>query len=136
MSYGVSAALQEAVYQHLSADPGLISAVGTAIYDTLPSGTLPPTYISLGPETARDKSDKTGFGAEHEFTVSVVTDTAGFHAAKSIAATISDALQDVSLVLVRGRLVAMNFLRATAKRESTGSVRRIDLRFRARVEDN
>lgn len=135
MSYGVSAALQGAVFQHLSADPDLAALVGTAIYDALPSGTLPSLYVSLGPETVRDMSDKTGSGAEHEFIVSVVTDAAGFQAAKSVAAAINDALVDADLMLTRGRLVALNFYRATAKREGTGLVRRIDLKFRARVED-
>ena len=74
MSYGVSAALQAAVYQALLGDATLAGLVGSAIYDALPSGTLPPLYVSLGPEVARDKSDKSGHGAEHEFTISVVTE--------------------------------------------------------------
>ena len=38
MSYGVSAALQTAVYQALSADVALSAVVGSHIYDALPSG--------------------------------------------------------------------------------------------------
>ena len=64
MSYGVSSALQAAVYQALVGDPALSGLVGTAIFDALPTGTLPSLYISLGPEIARDKSDKTGHGAD------------------------------------------------------------------------
>ncbi len=135
MSYGVSAALQEAVYQKLTADAGLAALVGTAIYDALPGGTLPPTYVALGPEDVRAGSDRTGAGAWHRFTVSVVTDGAGFHAAKEVAAAISDALVDADLTLARGRLVALHFWRARARREGTGALRRIDLTFRARVDD-
>ena len=136
MSYGVSAALQAAVYQHLTADAALAGLVGSAIYDALPSGTLPTTYVTLGPESVREKSDKTGQGALHSFTVSVVTDSAGFQAAKDVAAAISDALVDADLALTRGSLVYLTFDRAVAKLEGTGTQRRIDLRFRARVEDN
>lgn len=136
MSYGVSSSLQAAVYQHLVADLALNALVGTAIFDALPAGTLPTTYVTLGPETVRERSDKSGQGAIHTITVSVVTDTAGFQAAKDVAGAISDALIDADLALARGTLVYLNFDRALAKLEGTGTQRRIDLRFRARVEDN
>ena len=56
--------------------------------------------------------------------------------AKAVAAAISDTLVDADLTLSRGRLVGLWFERATARRSGTaGSARRIDLRFRARVED-
>ena len=86
MSYGASPALQAAVYQALIGDAGLAALVGTAIYDAIPSGSLPATYVAIGPEAAYDKSDKSGGSAEHVFTVSVVTDSAGFQAAKDVAA--------------------------------------------------
>lgn len=136
MSYGVSSALQAAVYQHLAADGALAALVGTAIYDALPGGSLPSTYVTLGPETVRERSDKTGNGAEHTLTVSVVTDTAGFQAAKDVAAAVSDALVDADLALARGSLIYLNFDRAVARLEGTGTQRRIDLRFRARVQDD
>ena len=136
MSYGVSSALQAAVYQHLAADGALAALVGTAIYDALPGGSLPSTYVTLGPETVRERSDKTGNGAEHTLTVSVVTDTAGFQAAKDVAAAVSDALVDTDLSLARGSLIYLNFDRAVARLEGTGTQRRIDLRFRARVQDD
>lgn len=135
MSYGMAAALQEAVFQRLSGDAVLAVLVGGAVYDVMPSGPLPPLYVSLGPEEVRDASDKTGGGARHDFTVSVVADGSGFHAAKTVAAAISDALLGGELPLARGRLVALNFLRARASREGTGQLRRIDLRFRARIDD-
>jgi len=135
MSYGVAMALQAAVYQRLLAHPALAGLVGTAIYDALPTGILPPIYVAIGPETARDRSDKTGRGAEHEFTVSVVTEASGFATAKAAAAAVSDALVDAPLVLARGRLVALNFYRAVAARIGAGDQRQIDLIFRARVED-
>lgn len=136
MSYGVSSALQAAVYQQLADDAALGGLVGSAIYDAVPTGTLPSTYVTLGPESVRERSDKSGQGAVHTFTVSVVTDTAGFQAAKDVAAAVSDALVDADLSLARGTLIYLNFDRALAKLEGTGTQRRIDLRFRARVQDN
>lgn len=137
MSYGMAAALQTAVYQYLLGDTGVSGLVGAAIYDAIPAGDLPQTYVSLGPEEVRDRSDKSGSGALHRFTVSVVTEVAGFGAAKAVAAAIGDALVDADLTLSRGRLVGLWFERASARRSGkAGRVRRIDLRFRARVEDN
>lgn len=136
MSYAVSSALQSAVYQRLVADTDLALLVGSAIYDTVPAGTVPATYVSLGPEDVRDRSDQTGAGALHFVTISVVTDEAGFQTAKDVAAVVSDALVDAELILARGRLIYLRFDRATARRVGVGETRRIDIRFRARVEDN
>lgn len=136
MSYGVAAALQTAIYQALVADVALDGLVGSDIYDAIPSGGVPSLYVALGPERVRDKSDKTGAGAEHEFTVSVVTDSAGFATAKLAAAAVSDALVDADLTLTRGTLIALNFFRARAVRVGAADERRIDLTFRARVQDD
>lgn len=135
MSYGVSSALQAAVFQQMANDAGVVGLVGTAIYDALPSGTLPSLYIILGAEDARDASDKTGGGAVHEFTVSVVTQAAGFSSAKQVAAAVSDALVDADLALMRGTLVSLTFYKAKAARVGTGDMRQINLIFRARVAD-
>ena len=135
MSYAVAAALQTAVYGRLQADPGLEAMVGDAIFDALPAGPLPELYIALGPEKAEEASDKSGRGAWHEFTVSVVTEVSGFLGAKTAAGAISDALDGADLPLSRGRLVGLWFHRAKASRESDGR-RRIDLTFRARLEDD
>ncbi|MDZ4093312.1 MAG: DUF3168 domain-containing protein [Paracoccaceae bacterium] len=130
MSYGVAAALQAAVYQKLVA-----AAIGVPVFDALPSGAGTGTFVLLGPEDVLDTSDKTGGGAEHRFVVSVISDAAGFQAAKTTAGAISDALVDAGLVLSRGRLVGLGFVRAVARRLDQGASRRIDLTFRARVED-
>ncbi|MCB2110653.1 DUF3168 domain-containing protein [Albidovulum sp.] len=135
MSYGAGAALQAAIYQRLVADSALDALVSGAIYDSIPPGTPPGTYVSIGPEEARDASDQVGRGATHDFTVSVVTDQAGFQNAKTVAATVSDALTGATLILARGRLVGLWFVSARARRVEKADVRRIDLRFRARIED-
>ncbi|MCK0094217.1 DUF3168 domain-containing protein [Yoonia sp. F2084L] len=136
MSYGVAAALQRAVFQRLRADSALDALVGVHIYDALPTGALPPLYVVLGAEDVRDASDKTGAGAWHQFTVTVVTQSAGFATAKAAAAAVSDALIDAPLALDRGSLVSLHFLKAKAARVGSGAVRQINLIFRARVADD
>jgi hypothetical protein len=129
MSYAAAAALQAAIFQVLSAAPVL---AGVAIYDAVPPSP-PGTFVLIGPEEARDQSDKTGAGAEHQLVISVITDNSGFLNAKTIAAGISDTLIGVPLLLSRGALVSLFFQRASARRISEGETRRIDLTFRARV---
>lgn len=136
MSYALSAPLQVAVFGALSAHPDLTNLVNGAIYDAEPVGGLPARYVTLGAERVRDRSDGTGGGAEHEFDVAVVSDADGFHAAKVIAAAVSDALVNADLALSRGRLVLLRFYKAKAARVENGRVRRIDLTFRARVQDD
>ena len=130
MSYGAAAALQSAVYQTLVAFPAL---AGVAIYDAVPPG-VTGTFVLVGPEEARDQSDKSGAGAEHLLVISVITDATGFLSIKTVAAAISDALIGVPLTLSRGQLVSIYFLRASARRIAEGETRRIDLTFRARVQ--
>lgn len=130
MSYGAAAALQTAVYQRLSGTPSL---AGVAIYDAVPPSPA-GTFVLVGPEEVRDASDKTGAGAEHLVAVSVISDGTGFLTTKTIAANISDALVGANLVLARGQLVSLLFLRASARRIDEGEVRRIDMTFRARIE--
>ena len=135
MSYGAAAALQAAVYQALTSDAAIAALVGSDIYDAAPPGTPPGTYISLGGEEVLARNDGTGTGALFRFTVSVITDAAGFAGAKEIGGAISDVLHEAPLSLIRGRLVSLNFERARARRVGTGDQRRIDLRFAARVEN-
>jgi hypothetical protein len=135
MSYGVAEALQAAIYQRLSTDAALIALAGTAIHDAPPPGTAPDLMVLIGPETVRERADITGPGAEHEFTVSVVGGSAGFATVKAAAVAVSDALEGAQLSMFRGRLVGLWFLRAEARRDRRGQGRRVDLVFRARVED-
>ena len=136
MSYMIAPALQAAIYQYLSTDSDLQALLQGALYDAIPPATPPATYALIGAEDAFDRSDKTGHGAEHRLIISVVTNATGFLAAKQIAARICDLLEAPPLTLTRGRLVAMWFDRAEARKIEGDQTRRIDLRFRARVEDD
>lgn len=136
MTYAMADALQVALYGVLSADPALAALVGDAIHDDLPPDGLTGTFVTLGTEDARDRSDKTGAGAEHRVVISVITDKPGFREAKAAAAVISDALTGALPALSRGRVVGIRFVSARARRAEKGAWRRIDMTFRARVEDD
>lgn len=134
MSYGMTAALQTAVYGVLSANPALAALVGAHVYDALPPGPLPPLYVTIGPEKVRDRSDASAGGAEHDFSVTVISGAAGFHLAKQAAAAVSDALLGTPLILSRGRVGRVQFHRAQAARSGAG--RRIEIWFRARLDED
>ncbi len=131
MSYAGAAALQAAVFARLSGWPDL---AGVAVLDAMPAGGGTGTFVLLGPEEARDASDRTGDGAEHRLVVSVISEASGFFSAKTAAVAVSEALDGAELVLSVGRLVGIGFQRAVARRLEDGEVRRIDLTFRARLD--
>jgi len=135
MSYAISQALQTAVFAALSADVTLSGLIGSNIYDAPPSGTLPETYILLGEEVVKPKGDMSVDGAVHEIYVSVFSSAAGFSAGKAVAVSVSDVLTDAALSLGRGQLSSLRFLKARARRGVPPNGRRVDLVFRAYVED-
>ena len=135
MTYALASHLQTAVYTALTDHMPLTDLVGAAIYDAPPAGPRPELYVALGPEQVRDRSDKTGDGAIHDITISVVSDMSGFARAKVVAGVISDLLHGADLTLGRGALVSLQFTRARAIRARSNAARRIDMTFRARVSD-
>lgn len=136
MSYAMSGALQAAVFNALATDAALTALVGTDIYDAVPTGAVPETYVSLGRERVQDASDKLVSGALHRIEISVITTQPGFSGAKAIAAAISDRLQDADLQMSRGRLIFLRFERAEARRIEANTGREIILQFRARVDED
>lgn len=135
MSYGTAQALQAAIYDTLSNDAAVTALVGTAVYDELPPGPVDGAYVSLGAEEARDLSTSDCALAAHSLAISVVSSSEGFVEPKAIAAAVSDALVDATPALSRGRIVSLRFVKARARRVRAGQVRRIDMTFRAIVED-
>ena len=131
MSYAASAALQTAVFAHLSGFPAL---AGVKIVDAMPPAPTAGSFVLIGPEAVRDQSDKTGLGAEHRLEISVISDVSGFTTAKTVAGNVSTALVDADLILTTGTLISLSFVRATARRIEQGVTRRIDMTFRARVQ--
>ncbi|WP_172326793.1 DUF3168 domain-containing protein [Mangrovicoccus sp. HB161399] len=136
MSYGVSKALQGAVYEALSGDETLAGLVGAHVFDAPPEGTVPDLYVSLGAEDAAARTDSSGSVTTHRLAVSVIGTVAGFGQLKAAAGAVSDRLDGAGLVLERGRLLALDFRRARARRIDGNRGRRIDMWFRAIVEDS
>ncbi len=134
MSYAMSAAMQEAVFNALSGDVVLGALIGTAIYDA-PPVPADQTYILLGADVAKDRSSGTHKGATLDFEVNVMSDVHGFETAKLVAAAICDVLIDADLTLSRGSLVNMKFLKSRARRGVSPEQRRIALVFRAILDD-
>lgn len=137
MSYGASAALQAAVWQHLRSDPAVAEIVGDAVFDAMPVNPPAGVHVAFGAEEVRDAGDVTAAGSRHDFVVSVLSgadDGAGFSAVKDAAAAVADALDQGQLALSRGRLAGLWFLRAAARRTGNGAGRQVDLTFRARID--
>lgn len=134
MTYAMSGSLQTAVYARLAGDAAIRATVAGAVYDAVPDA-APDLFVALGPERVTGHSDSGGAGAIHQMRVSVVTRRGGYIAAKAVAALVCDSLVGADLALSRGRLVSMRFLRAEARRDEGEGTRRIDLWFRARLDD-
>ena len=122
MSDLLSDVLQTAVYDRLSGDADLRAIVGVHVYDAMPAGPVPDLYVLIGEESVKDASDQSGAGAVHDLSISV-----------QAAAAIWSALDSASLMPSRGRIVGLWFRASQAKRSSAGQ-RKIDLKFRARLE--
>lgn len=129
-----SVPLQAAVYARLTQDAAVTALVGSAIHDALPPGIPPALYILLGPEEVRPRHDSGGRGAEHDFTVSVITETAGFSSAKTLADAVCTALEGAALDLDEANVVGLWLRQARARRLDQGNLREIAMTFRARID--
>ena len=137
MSYAMSAALQEAVFNALSGNMALAALV-EGIYDAPPgSDGTPPvgTYITLGDEVSKDRSSGSHKGVTLDFEVNIHSDFAGFSKAKAVAAEVVDTLAWADLGLSRGQLVNLKFLKSRTRRGAAPETRRIALVFRAILDD-
>ena len=138
MSLALSGEFQGAIYGALTGDAALVALVGAEIYDApLPSGGALPLgeHVTLGEEVVKPFGSATSSGGVHDFDVVVHSTANGFAAAKVVAAAVSDVLVDANLSVSGGHLVSLRFVKAKAKRGIAPELRRIEMRFRAVVED-
>ncbi len=133
MSVLLSDVLQSAIYNRLSGDTDLSAIVAGHVYDAVPAGPLPDLYVLLGEEAVKDASDQSGGGAVHDVLISVMSTAESFLTLKEAATAIWSALDSAELVLSAGRVVGLWFRSSAAKRSNSGQ-RKIDLKFRVRVE--
>jgi len=133
MSDLLSDALQTAVFDRLSSDAALGAIVGVHVYDAVPAGPVPALYVLIGEESVKDASDQSGAGAIHDISISVMSTANSFLVLKQAAAAIWQALDSAHLTPARGRIIGLWFRTSQAKRSNAGQ-RKIDLKFRARLE--
>lgn len=138
MSFALSADLQGAVFQALAGDAALAVLVGAEIYDApLPVGGALPVgeYVTLGEEIVKPFNSMTSQGGVHDFDVTVHSTANGFGAAKTVGGAIGAVLIDANLTVTGGALISLRFLKARARRGVAPELRRIEMRFRAVVEN-
>jgi len=131
----MGASLQRAVFVQLSGEAGIVEVVGPNIYDAVPAGAEPEVFVLIGEELVRDRSTQTSAAVYHDFTVSIFSDQHGFAATKALAELVCDSLLNAELTLDRGRVTGLWFRRARTRRGREPDRRRVDLQFRAHVED-
>lgn len=136
MSYMHSASLQKALYSALTSSSELNGLISGHVFDAMPSGTLPDLFVSLGAETVQDISDKTAMASLHDVTISVITTYSGFLEAKIVASAIGKVLLSHGIELDQAHLTYLNFQRANARRDTDSQTRRIDMVFRARIDNH
>lgn len=122
-------AVQSFVYGLLSADAAVTALVGTAIYDTSPTGVLPDISVLIGAEEVIDASDKSASARLHRIEIEVVARTSGFALAKDVAQAVKSALQGASGPAGSGQVTRVQFKRSAAFRETDEGTRRVRLRF-------
>lgn len=135
MSYAMAAGLQAALFAALDGDAVLGGLVSGAVYDAVPDP-VPDLFVAIGPEEAVGRSDASGGGAVHEVKVCVATTRGGYADAKVVAARVSEILEGMPLAMTRGRVAGVRFVKARARMDEGEGVRRIDMVFRIRVEDD
>ena len=138
MSLALSGEFQGAIYGALTGDVALNALVGSEIYDApLPSGGALPLgeHVTLGEGVVKPFGTVTSSGGVHDFDVVVHSTANGFAAAKLVVAAVSNVLVDANLSVSGGQLVSLRFVKAKAKRGVAPELRRVEMRFRAVVEE-
>ncbi|MHA1128845.1 MAG: DUF3168 domain-containing protein, partial [Alphaproteobacteria bacterium] len=103
----------------------------------LPVGGVLPVgeYVTLGEEIVKPFNSMTSQGGVHDFDVTVHSTANGFGAAKTVGGAIGAVLIDANLTVTGGALISLRFLKARARRGVAPELRRIEMRFRAVVEN-
>ncbi len=131
---GSSLALQQAVVAALSADSGLLAALGgPRLYDDTPQ---PPSfpYVTIGQTTIRASDGDLAPADEHIFTLHVWSRAKGRREALAIIGELCRALHDQPLPLTGHRLVNLRHDFSEARRERDGDTIHGIARFRAVTE--
>lgn len=127
-------ALRAAMHAALSADSGLIAALGGArIYDEPPRDAAFP-YVTLGEARVSDITVDDGPMLEHLLTLHAWSQQGGHKQAHDITGALLQALDDAALAPGGHRLVNFRFTIADIRREADGRTYHALVRFRAVTE--
>lgn len=128
-------ALQQAVYEVLAADAGLIEELGDPprLYDDAPKAAVFP-YVLLGETRESAIAGDDGL-FEHDIRLQIFSKHGGRKEVKRIADRLYDALQDADLAIEGARLVSLRFVFADAFRRDGGETYQGAVRFRAVTEN-
>lgn len=124
-------ALQRAIYQRLSAAPGVQALIGAParIYDDPPKGAEMP-YLVIGPTQISDWAG-VDRGLQHDLRLHVFSVYAGRREVKEIMGAVYDALHDADFAVDGCRLVNIRFVFADAVRRRDAGAYQGVMRYRA-----
>jgi hypothetical protein len=126
--------LQEAVFAALSADAGLIDALGGAKFHDVTPADLPFPYVTFGRASSYDWSTGTEEGSEHLFALHVWSKQKGRREALALMERVRAALHDRSLALAGHHLVNLRLELTELRYDADLAVHDGTMRFRAVVE--
>lgn len=127
-------ALRAAIHAKLTADAGVIAALGGArVYDDVPNQSAFP-YLVFADATARDWSTASDTGHEHFVTLHAWSRASGRKETDVIMAAVHTAVHDQPLALAGHRLINLRHDFSDARRGGDGESYQGVIRFRAVTE--
>lgn len=134
MATAVGWALQQGLFEVLTADAGLISLLGGArIYDDTPQRPQFP-YVTISQSFTRDWSTGSELGHEHVITLHIWSQSRGKKEAHAISGALETLLHDTALTLTDHRLVNLRHEFSHIRRDPDGETYHGIVRFRAVTE--
>ncbi|WP_420408896.1 DUF3168 domain-containing protein [Hoeflea sp.] len=127
-------ALQEAVFERLSADGAISAVTGPGgVFDRRITRAEPP-YLVLGETVSTDYSTGDAPGTEHRFEIEAWTRQNGRREAVELADAVRSALHEADLALDGATLINLRHERTVSRRAPKTALHVARLRFRAVTE--
>lgn len=129
-----TSALQKAVYETLSSDPGLLALIGPdRIHDDVPPATRPPYLVFVAGDLS-DWSTGSEDGEAHSLTIDAWSSARGRGEVAAIAAAVREALAGLSAIGSPWHLVQFRHETTGFERDPQTEYFRGRMRFRALIE--
>ncbi len=126
-------ALQEALRNHLVAQPALVAILGQAVFETPPRGAKPP-FIAFGDAVVRDAGSAAREAVTVEFDLVVHAAERGTHSALDILSAVEAALRLPMPEPAGHHLVSIETRQGHVRHDATRNLTRAGLRLRAFLE--